>query len=156
MDNYVIRSQVNEQMIYLELPLARRQKLFTYMEEDEHAEKNYRSLILKAVRYGKLVNTKRKQNFPLIYRGYDEVDLKNTLRKILSRHPFPYLQGPLIMERDCSFHPDIFNAKTRFFHINEQPGSEWTPDGCGLEGWGIHIQNTEDYVDQTNQKETVK
>ena len=57
------------------------------------------------------------------------------------------------MERDCSFHPDIFNAKTRFFHINEQQCSEWTPDGCGLEGWGILTE--EGFADLTSQKTTI-
>ena len=58
--------------------------------------------IMEAVRLSRNPSMKRYQNLPIIYSRADYVTYQQVLKEILSRHPFPLSQGPIMLPLDCA------------------------------------------------------
>ena len=116
---------------------SREYKIVNYDLQDSH------KLIKQAVMSRKEINHKRGQSRPVVHKGYEPISMSNSIHKILASHPFPYLQGPLIVQLDSSLtDSDILNAKTIFRHAESQKCGKWTPTKSGLQGWGIFSSST--------------
>ena len=87
-----------------------------------------------------------KQNPPEhfdIYKGF--INFERALHEILSKHPYPFLQGPAVAILEKLLQPDnyplsdtdILNAKTTFRHSDSQSYFRWSPIKSGLQNWGI-------------------
>ena len=148
MSNYLVRGfhfQDSSKKLELKLPTAREYKLLTV---DTSSEKVQPLLLIKhAVSMRQKSFLKRGWSKPVIYRGYEEVRLYNSLQQILSKHPFPLQQGPSIPQLDCAAYSnetenDMLIAKTIFNHSESQECGHWTPIHSGLNGWGILTENT--------------
>ena len=132
---YDIESQ--EKKFEMQLPLSRKLVIVHY-QEDEVEMKRRNFLLRHAVKMRNNVHSKRTNNSTLLEnRNYDLIDCNNEFRQILARHPFPFLQGPLIPQLDNSFNQDILNFKTTFLHSDSQGCGTWKPLKSSLEGWGI-------------------
>ena len=138
----------------LKLPAARKYKIITPRGEADILEPA--KLIRHAVQMRKQSRHKRGLSSPVVIRGYEPVDMYNSYDKILARHPFPFFQGPLIVELDKSLNmvkkgrenvnrrtditdisdSEIQAAKTIFVHSTSQECGKWNPLKCGLQGWG--------------------
>ena len=71
----------------------------------------------------------------------DQVKLPRSLQQILSIHPFPLSQGPVLIPLDCETEDnktleEVFTDKTVFDHSDIQRCFEWTPKIVGVQAWG--------------------
>ena len=137
----------SDRILKLKLPSARSYQIVPFETEFDNLKPG--KFIKQAV---KMRGDKYKWGYSrptIILKGYQEVNMHNTLQRILSRHPFPLFQGPLILHLDLSLYKtkmgkwengpsesEIVEAKTIFNHDESQECGKWTPLKCGLEGWG--------------------
>ena len=153
--------EMRGRQLELKLPSAR-DHIFTNVEKEED-NLSPAKLIKQAVEMRKSWKWKRSYNKAVVHKGYEPVVMQNSFKKILARHPFPLLQGPLILQLDLQLYrtkqttergggrenygeSEILNAKTKFSHDDEQDCGKWTPLKSGLEGWGV-ILNSESELD---------
>ena len=98
MSEYLIQGRsVNhpERHLHLELPVARKH---TFVKVgDEETSKDPCILILSAVRTGRRSDHMFRQNPPVVQNAYGPVNFRNALQRILSKHPYPFLQGPSLV-----------------------------------------------------------
>lgn len=130
--------QEDANLLELKLPCARQYQKLT-LNEDEVSPPHIKRLVQKAVNLRSQVNNKRASQITEFYIRREPfiIPLKNELKKILSSHPFPLLQGPLIQQLDVSFDPDILSSKTRFQHDVGQDCYHWKSLQTGLHGFRI-------------------
>ena len=144
-----VNSENKEKRYKLILPVAREAKTVNYQKDIDENPKFVRHFLRRMINDRLNVHLKRGQSSLTIYIKYEPIEMHNTLHKILSKHPFPLFQGPLIPHLEKSFHdlwndtPDsvALNAKTQFTHEEAQPCCNWTPIETGLQGWGV-VENT--------------
>ena len=117
----------------LMLPKARQPIMLTY-DEDNVDPKHYRTLINKAVRQRRHVNFKRAHNEAILYFRREPYfkDVHNELHKILAKHKYPLLQGPLVPQLDIAYDSDIEYNKLTFQHDEAQSCMHWSPIMDGL------------------------
>ena len=82
------------------------------------------------------------------------VYLPRTLQQIMSKHPYPLSQGPVMLPIDClatlnyEQHPvpksitEVLSSKTVFSHDENQSCFEWSPVAIGVSAWS-HGQDQE-------------
>jgi hypothetical protein len=148
MDDFLHRGyhfQDKSKKLELQLPSAREYKTLTVDTSSEILQPSL--LITKAVRTRQQKFLKRGLSQAVIYRGYEEVQLHNSLLQILSKHPFFLRQGPFIPHLECDAFSnqtvnEMLTAKTMFNHSESQECGEWTPTQSGLDGWGTISPNT--------------
>ena len=63
------------------------------------------------------------------------------IHQILSKHPYPLSQGPVLLPIDCATEEkksinEVLTAKTVFAHSDSQRCYEWTPASAGTSTWG--------------------
>ena len=79
--------------------------------------------------------------------------LSKTLQQLLTPHPFPLSQGPLILPLDLETNTNasvdhVVSAKTVFSHSPSQPCGLWDPAMSGLAAWTTNIvENTFSFHD---------
>ena len=96
-----------EKIFELELPKAR-QHVIVPVEFDTSYDSNI--FILEAVRKGRCTESKLKQNPPEhfdIYKGF--LNFERALHEILSKHPYPFLQGPAVAILEKLLQPDNYH-----------------------------------------------
>ena len=140
-------SEDTDRQFKLNFPVARNPILIEYDEAAPCDPTMRKKFLQKTVQNRRHLFLKRLQNPPIVELRIDQdpVYMSNTLHKILARHPFPFYQGPLIIELEKSIRslwteiPDsvALNAKTQFSHDESQACWKWTPMKTGLEGWGL-------------------
>ena len=146
MSEYLIQGRsVNhpERHLHLELPVARKH---TFVKVgDEETSKDPCILILSAVRTGRRSDHMFRQNPPVVQNAYGPVNFRNALQRILSKHPYPFLQGPSLVsvehlllstEKEVT-ETEVLENKTLFSHSENQNCYKWSAEKSGLHNWGI-------------------
>ena len=93
------------------------------------------------------VNRKKSEIFHIFPQNRTE-KLPKTLQTILSKHPFPLSQGPVVLTTDClttekyENNPflcksisEVLTDKTVFYHNESQDCYEWHPLSRGVSAW---------------------
>ena len=123
--------QNREKKFDLRLPAAR--EYLTVGPADKNDALGPEHLIHHAVQQRRHIRHKAGYSSPVVYKRYEPISMHNTYRRILARHPFPLLQGPLIPGIDSVLYAvktssenagnqdsDILTAKTIFSHEKNQ------------------------------------
>ena len=76
----------------------------------------------------------------------DIIQLPKTLQQILSRHPYPLSQGPVLLPVDCETEninsaSEVLTEKTIFNHSDSQDCFEWIPVIVGVSAWGCYLSS---------------
>ena len=113
-------------------------------------------LIMKAVKRRKKIDQSREKDQchiePKLYIDNHFVKLPKTLQHLLTPHPFPLSQGPVILPLDLEVESSasadqLLASKTMFSHSCDQSCGIWVPNAIGLASWttensfSIHEQN---------------
>ena len=102
----------------LKLPSARSYQIVPFETESDNLKPG---LFLKQAVRMRRDNHKWGYSRPTVLRGYQEVNMHNTLQRILSRHPFPLFQGPLILHLDLS----LYSTKMgKWYDVNRPTESD--------------------------------
>ena len=92
-----IHVEDENQIFKLNLPKARKPKVVKFDEKCSSTPNETRKLIQQAVNDRRQVFMKRAMHSPTIYiHRYEPLALNNDFRKMLSKHPFPFFQGPVM------------------------------------------------------------
>ena len=142
-------TQNREKKFDLRLPAAR--EYLTVGPADKNDALGPEHLIHHAVQQRRHIRHKAGYSSPVVYKRYEPISMHNTYRRILARHPFPLLQGPLIPGIDSVLYAvktssenasnedaDILTAKTIFSHDKNQECGRWLPLKNGIDCWVDH------------------
>ena len=138
--------QDREKKFDLKLPAAR--EYLTMGCIDQNDDLGPEHLVKHAVQQRRHIRHKAGYSSPVVYKRYEPVSMKNTFKRILARHPFPLLQGPLVPGIDSVLYAvktssenvsdpdsDILTAKTIFSHDKNQECGRWSPLKNGIDCW---------------------
>ena len=130
------QKQNRARKLILRLPAAR--EYLTQSCPDQNDDLGPEHLIRFAVQQRRHIRHKAGYSSPVVHKGYEPISMHNTYRRILARHPFPLLQGPLIPGIDTVLYSvktssenvnypasDIMTAKTIFSHDKKQACGRW-------------------------------
>ena len=123
--------QDREKKFDLKLPAAREYLNMGCIDQNDDLGPEH--LVKHAVQQRRHIRHKAGYSSPVVYKRYEPVSMKNTFKRILARHPFPLLQGPLVPGIDSVLYAvktssenvsdpdsDILTAKTIFSHDKNQ------------------------------------
>ena len=149
MEKFLLRGKKSDSCLQIKVPCA---KIYQPVTTVKDAETNLypMELITKAVKRRKVFNHYRDYDQchidPGTIIGNDFLMLPKTLQQLLSPHPFPLSQGPLILPLDLEIDKKvtvdhIIATKTIFNHSPSQPCGLWAPTMIGMAAW---TSNTEE------------
>ena len=141
MEKFLVKGFLSDEIrhpLYLTLPKAKEFKFGALNNGNEILRSQ--ELISHAVKRSRKTS-KQIHTPPVITENQEHIEVPQTLRDILVKHPYPLSQGPVNLPLDCATGDgktanEILTFKTIFTHSDSQDCGEWIPGAFGLSAWG--------------------
>ena len=147
MEKFLVNGYSNhhKKKFQLRMPVAKHYTVLNVNKDED--ESKIKEKISSAV------NRKRSKSFHLPVRIFSKdvkviEEILRPIHQILSKHPYPLSQGPVLLPIDCATEDkksinEVLTAKTVFTHCDTQCCYEWSPTIAGISAWGYEENNYE-------------
>jgi hypothetical protein len=138
MEKFLVKGRIsgNTQVLQLCLPQS---KKFDYVAvKNGEVTLQTKALLSEAIKRSKVKSTHVK---PMAVIDGKCCLLPKTLQTLLSGHPYPVSQGPVILPIDMNTKPSspadyVLRKKMIFTHVHDQDCATWVPEVTGIDARG--------------------
>ena len=137
MEKFLLKGRISGTTKVLQLSLPHSKKFEYVAVKNGEETLQTKVLLSEAIKRSKVKSTHVK---PVAVIEGESCLLSKTLQHLLSGHPYPVSQGPVILPIDMNTKPSspadyVLRKKMIFTHVHDQDCATWVPEVTGIDAW---------------------